>query len=128
MCIRDRLNIDQIPEIIRDAKVSLWKTLINDWVLAGDRYEVVSYLESIVKILEQVEELLVENYLQLEDDENLIYQNRHLEPNPVLEINLNSVSENGIYKDFEGSVSILKSDRTSDAKEHITIPSIIPKG
>ena len=108
-----KLNIDQIPEIIRDAKVSLWKTLINDWVLAGDRYEVVSYLESIVKVLEQVEELLVENYLQLEDDENLIYQNRHLEPNPVLEINLNSVSENGIYKDFEGSVSILKSDLVS---------------
>ena len=108
-----KLNIDQIPEIIRDAKVSLWKTLINDWVLAGDRYEVVSYLESIVKVLEQVEELLVENYMQLEDDENLIYQNRHLEPNPVLEINLNSVSENGIYKDFEGSVSILKSDLVS---------------
>ena len=57
--------------------------------------------------------MLVENYLQIEDDENLIFQNRHLEPNPVLEINLNSVSENGIYKDFEGSVSILKSDLVS---------------
>ena len=31
----------------------------------------------------------------------------------MLEINLNSVSENGIYKDFEGSVSILKSDLIS---------------
>ena len=108
-----KLSIHLIPEIVRDAKVFLWRTLINDWVLAGDRFEVINYLESIVTILEQVEELLVENYLQLDDEDDSIFQNRHLEPNPILEINLNSVSENGIYKDFEGSVNILKSDLIS---------------
>lgn len=108
-----KLSIHLIPEIVRDAKVFLWRTLINDWVLAGDRFEVINYLESIVTILEQVEELLVENYLQLVDEDDSIFQNRHLEPNPILEINLNSVSENGIYKDFEGSVDILKSDLIS---------------
>ncbi len=108
-----KLKIEIIPEIIRDAKVFLWKTLINDWVLASDRYEIVEYLNSIIDILDNVQELLIENYLNIEDSDDLIFQKRHLEPNPILETNLNSVSENGIYKDFEGSVKILKSDLLS---------------
>ena len=55
----------------------------------------------------------LKKYLNIEEQENTTFKNRHLEPNPVLEINLNSVSENGVYKDFEGSVKIIKSDLVS---------------
>ena len=107
------LQIQDLPEIIRDTKVFLWKTVINDWVMAGNRNELIQYLESIIEVLESVELLLVQDYLDVDNDDDTIFQNRHLEPNPVLEINLNSVSENGIYKDFQGSVSILRDDLIS---------------
>ena len=108
-----KLQIQALPEILRDTKVFLWKTLINDWVLAEDKKELIKYLESISNVLDNVHDLLVDKFLDVEITDDTIFQNRHLEPNPVLEINLNSVSENGIYKDFEGSVSILKSDLIS---------------
>ncbi|MDC0058355.1 hypothetical protein OAJ22_00415 [Acidimicrobiaceae bacterium] len=108
-----KLEVQALPEILRDTKVFLWKTLINDWVLAEDRKELIKYLESISNVLDNVHDLLVDKFLDIEITDDTIFQNRHLEPNPVLEINLNSVSENGIYKDFEGSVSILKSDLIS---------------
>ncbi|MDC0140727.1 hypothetical protein OAI72_00860 [bacterium] len=107
------LQIQDLPEIIRDTKVFLWKTVINDWVMAGNRNELIQYLESIIEVLESVELLLVQDFLDVDNDDDTIFQNRHLEPNPVLEINLNSVSENGIYKDFQGSVSILRDDLIS---------------
>jgi len=107
------LNIDLLPEIIRDSKVFLWKTLINDWVLASDRNEVIQYLEALIVVLEEIDILLSEKYLDIEFDTDEIFKDRYLEPNPVLEANLNSVSENGIFKDFEGSVSILKTDLIS---------------
>ena len=108
-----KLQIHALPEVLRDTKVFLWKTLINDWVLAEDRKELIQYLESISNVLDNVHDLLADKFLDVEITDDTIFQNRHLEPNPVLEINLNSVSENGIYKDFEGSVSILKSDLIS---------------
>ena len=107
------LQIQDLPEIIRDTKVFLWKTVINDWVMAGNRNELIQYLESIIEVLESVELLLVQDFLDVDNDDDTIFQNRHLEPNPVLEINLNSVGENGIYKDFQGSVSILRDDLIS---------------
>lgn len=107
------LEISEYPETIRRVKIFLWTTLINDWVLSGDRFELISYLESMIEILDNIEELLSQKYLNIEEQENTTFKNRHLEPNPVLEINLNSVSENGVYKDFEGSVKIIKSDLVS---------------
>ena len=107
------LEISEYPETIRRVKIFLWTTLINDWVLSSDRFELISYLESMIEILDNIEELLSQKYLNIEEQENTTFKNRHLEPNPVLEINLNSVSENGVYKDFEGSVKIIKSDLVS---------------
>ena len=40
------LLIDEIPEIILNTKTFLWKTLINDWILAKDRKELILYMES----------------------------------------------------------------------------------
>ncbi len=108
-----KLYIQALPEILRDTKVFLWRTLINDWVLAEDRNELIQYLQSISNVLDNVHNLLVDKFLEVEISDDTIFQHRHIEPNPILEINLNSVSENGIYKDFEGSVSILKSDLIS---------------
>ena len=108
-----KLHIQALPEILRDTKVFLWRTLINDWVLAEDRKELIQYLQSISNVLDNVHNLLVDKFLEVEISDDTIFQHRHIEPNPILEINLNSVSENGIYKDFEGSVSILKSDLIS---------------
>jgi len=104
------LMLDEIPEIVLNTKTFLWKTLINDWILAKDRKELILYLESISEVLEGIQELLNAKYLTVDADSETIFQNRYLVPNEVLEINLNSVSENGVYKDFEGTVSILRSD------------------
>jgi len=104
------LLIDEIPEIILNTKTFLWKTLINDWILAKDRKELILYMESIVEVLDEIQNLLNQKFLQLNHDKETIFQNRYLVPNSVLEINLNSVSENGVYKDFEGTVGILRSD------------------
>jgi hypothetical protein len=104
------LLIDEMPEIILNTKVFLWSTLINDWILAKDRKELILYLESILEVLDGIQHLLSEKFLKVEYDKESIFQNRYLDPNPVLEINLNSVSENGVYKDFEGTVGILCSD------------------
>ena len=98
------LLLDEVPEVILNTKTFLWKTLINDWILAKDRKELILYLESIQEVLEGVQILLNEKYLKLNHDKETIFQNRYLVPNKVLEINLNSVSENGVYKDFEGTV------------------------
>ena len=86
-----KLQIQALPEILRDTKVFVSKTLINDWVLAEDRKELIKYLESISNVLDNVHDLLVDKFLDVEITDDTIFQNRHLEPNPVLEINLNSV-------------------------------------
>ena len=104
------LLIDEIPEIILNTKTFLWQTLINDWILAKDRKELILYLESIVDVLDGIQNLLNQKFLQLNHDKETIFQNRYSVPNSVLEVNLNSVSENGVYKDFEGTVGILRSD------------------
>lgn len=109
----ERLSIKILPEVLQNSKLFLWKTLINDWVLASDRNEVIEYLQAIISVLEEIDVLLTEKYLDIEIETDDIFQDRYLEPNPVLEANLNSVSENGIFKDFEGSVSILKTDLIS---------------
>ena len=108
-----KLEIAQFPEIIRDSKVFLWKTIINDWVLASDRNEVICYLEAIHEVLGSIQNLLLEKYYENIEADDATFHSRHLEPNPKLEVNLNSVSENGVYKDFEGSVKIIKSDLLS---------------
>jgi len=104
------LLLDEVPEVILNTKTFLWKTLINDWILAKDRKELILYLESLQEVLAGVQILLNEKYLKINNDKETIFQNRYLVPNKVLEINLNSVSENGVYKDFEGTVGILRSD------------------
>ena len=52
------LEISEYPETIRRVKIFLWTTLINDWVLSSDRFELISYLESMIEILDNIEELL----------------------------------------------------------------------